>query len=230
MMREVIGGAVLILGDCRDHIDEFAACAAILTDPPFGIDYRSGHATGDLWEGDAISGDADTSVRDMVLARLPAIPTLAFGSDKAPRPLGTRMRLIWDKGPALGMGALDLPWKPSTEEVYVIGRGFVGPRDEGAVIYHPPVQSMAANGRRHPNEKPIGLLARLLRKLPPGVVGDPFMGSGSTGEAALRSGRGFVGCEVVQRYFDIACRRMEEAARQPSMFPATARATQGAML
>jgi DNA modification methylase len=128
------------------------------------------------------------------------------------------MRLIWDKGPALGMGALDLPWKPSTEEIYVIGRGFIGARDEGAVIYCPPVQSMAANGRQHPNEKPIALLQRLIAKMPGDRVGDPFMGSGSTGVAATIMRRGFIGCEEDPRYFDIACRRIEEAQRQGDMF------------
>lgn len=218
---ERIGLATLYLGDARRVAREggrFFGCVAILTDPPFGIAYRSGYATSDLWSEGEIRGDSDTSVRDEVLRALPGVPTLVFGSDKAPRPAGTRMRLVWDKGPALGMGALDLPWKPSTEEIYVLGRGFVGPRDSGAVIYHPPVQSMAANGRLHPNEKPVGLLQRLMVKLPEGKVGDPFMGSGSCGEAAVRAGREFVGCEIDPRYFDIACRRIEEAQRQGDMF------------
>jgi hypothetical protein len=213
-----IGKARLLLADSRDVLDAFAECAAILTDPPFGIAYQSGHATGDLWSEDRIRGDKDTGLRDAVLAGMPTVPMLVFGSDKAARPAGTRMRLVWDKGPALGMGALDLPWKPSTEEVYVLGKGFVGARDEGAVIYHPPVQSMACNGRRHPNEKPVGLLAKLLRKMPAGLVGDPFMGSGSTGEAAVAAGRHFVGCEVDPRYFEVACKRMAECQRQMSLF------------
>lgn len=218
---EKIGLATLYLGDARSLLDEFSGCAAILTDPPFGIGYCSGHATPDLWAEGSIKGDADTATRDEVLhgltLRAPR-PMLVFGSDKAPRPSGTRMRLIWDKGPALGMGALDLPWKPSAEEIYVIGRGFVGARDEGAVIYHPPVQSMACNGREHPNQKPVGLLQRLMLKLPPGAVGDPFMGSGSTGVAAVTMRRTFVGAELDARYFDIACRRIEEAQRQGDLF------------
>lgn len=232
MRVEQIGAATLILGDAREVLQAFAECAAILTDPPFGIGYRSGHATGDLWSETGIRGDADTGLRDEVLAAMPAVPTLVFGSEKAPRPQGTRMRLIWDKGPALGMGALDIPWKPSTEEIYVIGKGFMGARDEGAVIYHPPVQSMACNGRQHPNEKPVGLLQRLMRKLPPGMIGDPFMGSGSTGEAALKAGRGFIGCEVDPRYFDIACRRIEAAQRQADLFvaPPQPKAMQPALL
>lgn len=231
MRTEQIGDATLYRADCRDILEEFSSCSAVLTDPPFGIDYRSGHATPDLWAGNGILGDADVTVRDFVLRRLPRVPMLVFGSDKAPRPDGTRMRLIWDKGPALGMGALDIPWKPSTEEIYVLGKGFVGARDEGAVVYHPPVQSMASNGRLHPNEKPVGLLMHLLRKLPMGTLGDPFMGSGSAGVAAAATGRAFVGAELDPTYFDIACRRIEEAYRQPRLFAEPRpQAVQGAML
>lgn len=215
--REVIGDATLYLGDCRDVLAEFSSCSCILTDPPYGIAYRSGYATDALWSEAEIRGDRDVSLRDEVLAALAGRPMLVFGSDAAPRPEATRMRLIWDKGPALGMGALDLPWKPSSEEIYVLGSGFVGRRDEGAVLYWPPVQSMAKNGREHPNQKPVGLLRHLMRKLPDGSVGDPFMGSGSTGCAALANGRGFVGCEVDPRYFDIACRRIEAEVRAPRL-------------
>ena len=128
------------------------------------------------------------------------------------------MVLIWDKGPALGMGDLSLPWKPTTEEIHVVGKGFVGKRDKGAVIYHPPVQSMARNGRVHPNEKPVGLLRKLLLSLPGGTICDPFMGSGSTGVACVLEGRPFIGMEVEERFFDIACHRIAEAQRQGDMF------------
>lgn len=127
------------------------------------------------------------------------------------------MVLTWDKGPALGMGALDLPWKPSSEEIYVIGRGFVGARDESNVLSCPPVQSMARNGRTHPNEKPVALIERLLRKCPSGAILDPFMGSGTTLVACQRMGRHGTGIEIDPEYFDIACRRVDEAARQPDL-------------
>src|SRR5690606_22657747 len=112
---------------------------------------------------------------------------------------------------------LDLPWKPSSEEIYVIGKGFVGRRDESNVLRCPPVQSMAANGRQHPNEKPVDLLQRLITKCPEGTVFDPFMGSGSTGVAAVRMGRPFVGVEIDPRYFDIACRRISDELRRPRL-------------
>ncbi|MBV7502053.1 DNA methyltransferase [Achromobacter sp. ACM05] len=219
MRVEQIGTATLYCGDCTDHLAALQEAAGVLTDPPFGISYRSGFATDALWSEEGIKGDSSPAMRDYVLARLQGKPMLVFGSWKAPRPQGTRAVLIWDKGPALGMGALDIPWKPSTEEIYVLGKGFVGSRDEGAVLMCPPVQSMAKNGRSHPNEKPVALLQRLLRKLPEGLIADPFMGSGSTGVACVEAGRPFVGCELDERYFDIACRRIEDAQRQHQLFP-----------
>ena len=211
---ETIGNATLYLGDCREILLDASRPAVVLTDPPFGIGYKSGQREQGLWKaGNRITNDHSTEARDVALAILGGVPALVFGSRKAPLPRYTRATLIWDKGPALGMGALDLPWKPSYEEIYVIGKGFHGTRD-GAVIYCPPVQSMAKNGREHPNEKPVRLLTMLLAKSPEGLVCDPFMGSGSTGVACALVGRPFFGVEIEPVYFDIACRRIEDAQRQ----------------
>jgi DNA modification methylase len=196
--------------------------AVVLTDPPYGIDYQSGHATDELWAGGRkIANDNDVTTRDAFIANwlaTQATPILAFGSRRKPEPQGCRMVLVWDKGAALGMGALDLPWKPSSEEIYVIGKGFKGERDESNVLYCPPVQSMAKNGRQHPNQKPVDLLKRLLLKSPKGAVFDPFMGSGSTGVAAVQLGRPFIGVELMPAYYDIACERIRKAYAQPDMF------------
>lgn len=220
--EEQIGRARLILGDCREAIKSMACPAGVLTDPPFGIAYQSGYATDRLWAGGRrIANDRDTSVRNEALGEIDLLgrpPMLVFGSRKRPEPADTKMVLIWDKGPALGMGDLSLPWKPTTEEIYVLNNGWVGARDKGAVIYHPPVQSMAKNGRLHPNEKPVGLLRKLLQSFPAGTILDPFMGSGSTGVACFLEGRDFVGCEVDPVYFDIACKRIEDAQRQADLF------------
>ena len=85
------------------------------------------------------------------------------------------------------------------------------------MLRHPPVQSMAKNGRQHPTEKPLSLMHDLMRKTA-GRVLDPFMGSGSTGVAAIQSGREFVGVEIDERYFDIACKRIEQAVAQGQLF------------
>lgn len=215
---EQIGDCTLYLGDCRELLPGLSIDAALF-DPPFGIEYASGYATDDLWGEDrAIANDHNTDARDAAVAMLDGAPMLVFGSRSKPVTPGCKMVLIWDKGPALGMGDLSLPWKPSTEEIHVVGKGFVGIRNKGAVIYHPPVQSMAKNGRQHPNEKPVGLLRLLLQSLPFGTVCDPFMGSGSTGVACTLEGRPFIGCEIKPKFFDIACRRIEAAYSQPRLF------------
>lgn len=223
MRIERIGNATLVLGDFRKSNAILNDAQCMLTDPPFGIGYSSGYRTDALWSESKIRSDETTMARDEAISMLRGRPMLVFGSWRAPRPAGTRSILIWDKGPALGMGALDIPWKPSFEEIYVIGKGFMGARDQGAVIYCPPVQSTAKNGRVHPNQKPIDLLGRLLTKMPMGCVADPFMGSGSTGVAATKLGRPFVGCETDERYFEIACQRIQDAQRQPDLFVTAAK-------
>jgi hypothetical protein len=110
---ETIGSATLYLGDCRDILPSLTV-DAVLTDPPYGMQYKSGHATDRLWKaGRSITGDKDCVARDEALAMLDCA-MLVFGSEKVAKPFGTRMTLTWDKGHALGMGALDLPWKPTT--------------------------------------------------------------------------------------------------------------------
>jgi DNA modification methylase len=212
------GNAVLILGDCHKVRPVMGEFDAVVTDPPYGIGYQSGHRTEALWSaGDSIHGDGTTEARDSVLRGGWWRMALVFGSWRAPRPDGVRMVLVWDKGGALGMGDLSLPWKPDHEEIYVLGSGFVGARDSGSVLRHPPVQSMAKNGREHPTEKPVGLMVRLLQKTVGSVI-DPFMGSGTTGVAAIQLGRRFVGIEREPKYFDIACRRIEQAQKQGKLF------------
>ena len=210
--KVVIGNATLYLGDCREVLPSLAF-ELLLTDPPYGVAHETGW--GSPWQGQ-IENDTTVACRDEALALCAGKPAYVFGSRKRPEPAGTRMVLVWDKGPALSMGALDLPWKPSYEEIYVIGRGFAGRRD-GAVIYCPPVQSMAKNGREHPNEKPVKLLQMLLAKAPAGTVADAFMGSASTGVACASMGRPFVGVEIDRRWFDVACERIARAQAQGSL-------------
>ncbi len=218
MRKEVIGDCTLYLADCARVLSGLQHVHSVVSDPPYGVSYQSGHATDALWgKKRSISNDETVSVRDIVAEWSNDRPCLLFGTWKAPRPAKTKMVLIWDKGGALGMGDLTIPWKPDHEEIYVLGRGFIGARDSGSVIYCPPVQSMAKNGRLHPTEKPVDLMGQLIRKVP-GTVLDPFMGSGSTGVACVKAGREFVGVEIDEHYFDIACDRIRKAYAQPDMF------------
>ncbi len=211
---EHIGEATLYLGDCRDILPTLGPVDAVVTDPPYGISHASNH--GASWAGKQIANDADTSARDAVLADFDNVA--AFGTWKTPPIANAKGCLVWDKGPAFGMGDLAFPWKGSWELIYIRGRLWRGTRDEGVLKGHIQV-SWESHGRAHPHQKPVSLIAALLQKLPPSAaILDPFMGSGTTGVACAQLGRKFIGVEIDAGYFDIACRRIDEAYRQPRLF------------
>jgi DNA modification methylase len=196
-------GVTIYHADAREVADWLAG-DVLVTDPPYGIGYSSGKA-GTLPR--SIEGDEDVSLRDWALDAWGERPALVFGSWRRPRPTNTRALLVWDTKGALGMGALDIPWKPAHQEVYVLGRGFTGRRGTDVLTFAP-VQAMAENGRVHPHEKPVELMRALIAKCPPGVVVDPFAGSGTTLRAAKDMGRRAIGIEVDERYCEIAARRL----------------------
>lgn len=207
------GGITIYHADCRDS-ELWTAGDVMVTDPPYGIGFRSGKS-GPRYaplSGErpvSIVGDEDASLRDMVLATWGGKPALVFGSWKVSRPAGARAVLTWEKGDHLGMGDLSIPWKPNTEEIYVLGAGFVGHRGSSVLRFPGPV-SWSSKGRTHPNEKPVDLMVALISKCPPGVVVDPFMGSGTTLRAAKDLGRKAIGVEIEERYCEIAVQRLAQ--------------------
>lgn len=211
---ERIGDATLYLGDCRDILPTLGKVDAVVTDPPYGIAHSSNH--GASWAGTQIANDGDVAARDAALAAVKAPSAIVFGSWKRAKPAGTHTVLIWDKGDAAGMGDLSIPWKPNHEEIYVIGKGFAGHRGPG-VLRHTNI-IWESLGREHPHAKPVSLMVDLVGKVIGRTILDPFMGSGTTGVACVQLGRSFIGCEISPAYFDIACRRIEEAYRQPRLF------------
>ena len=191
-------------GDCRE-VTAWLDADVLVTDPPYGYDHASN------WDGPfkgrAIANDANLSVRDSVLASWGSRPALVFGSWRMPKPTGTHTVLTWDKGLASGMGDLSVPWKPNTEEVYVIGKGFTGSRDSSVLTAS--VVTWASKGREHPNMKPVGLMQQLIAKTV-GTVADPFAGSGTTLVAAKQLGHKAIGVELDERYCEIAAKRLAQ--------------------
>lgn len=213
MRKEVIGLATLYLGDCLEVLKCVTKPDAVVTDPPYGVEYSTG--MGGKFKGVTILGDESVSVRDAVIAELDGIKGLYFGSWKMPKPSGTKQTLIWEKGDHVGMGDLSLPWRPNTEEVYVVGSGFVGHRGSSVIRFNAPSPNFTPDHERfHPTEKPVGLMEILLAKTPGEWVMDPFMGSGSTGVACMNMGRRFIGIERELKYFETACKRIDDAQRQ----------------
>lgn len=203
------GSVVIYHGDCREIDAWDIAGGVMVTDPPYGYDHASNWPG--KFQGAAIANDATEAVRDEILVRWQERPALVFGSLKSTPPIGIRSTLVWDKGPASGMGDLAIPWKPSYELIFVVGSGWVGRRDEGVLKgYH--VVTWSGDGqRKHPNEKPVDLLRHLVGKCPPlADVIDPFMGSGTTLRAAKDLNRKAIGIEIDERYCEIAATRMAQ--------------------
>ena len=208
----------LYLGDCRD-VPEWLNADVLLTDPPYGVGYV-GNYRRKAGPTVPLAGDRDTALRDEVLALWGDRPGLVFGTWRRPRPGGTVHRLVWDKG-LVGSGNLALPWGPSDEEVYLVGRWpRITPggraREGGAPARGSSVIRVqgypAAHRPAHPTPKPPALFVELLRRCPPGVVADPFAGSGPLALAARESGRRVVLVEVDRGYCDLIVDRLSAAS------------------
>jgi hypothetical protein len=197
-------------GDCREILPYLPSAPVVITDPPYGISYaskRTCESTSATWMNQEIQGDSATELRDEILSG--RTEWACFGSIKTPAPEGTRATVVWDKGPASGMGDLNFPFKLSWELIYLKGEGWHGSRDEG-VIKDKWIVTWASMGRQHPNEKPVELMTYLISKHVAPIILDPFMGSGTTLRAAKDLGRKAVGIEIEERYCEIAARRMEQ--------------------
>lgn len=217
------GGCELLLGDCLEIMPHLPKVEAVVTDPPYGISHSSNH--GASWNGRQILSDQDTAARDAVVGMTGTLPGVFFGTWKTPPIQNARACVVWDKGPAFGMGDLSLPFKPSFELAYICGKGWRGERGQG--VLRGPVQvswekhpNVAESDRRkHPHQKPVWLFEFFLEKLPDAhTILDPFVGSGTTLVACAKLGRKGIGIEIDPDYFDIAVKRVEEAYRQPDLF------------
>jgi site-specific DNA-methyltransferase (adenine-specific) len=205
-------GVTLWHGDCLD-ITDWLAADVLVTDPPYGMKYRSGRT------GATVVGDDSTAVRDAALTAWgPDRPALAFGTWRAPRPEGVRELLIWWKdNSGASSGNTALPFGPTHEEVYLLGTNWAGapPGRIGSVLRttvcmgnpHGPAAQLG-----HPTPKPVNLMERLIGKCPPGTIADPFAGSGSTLIAARNQGRAAIGVEIEERYCELIARRLSQGA------------------
>ena len=212
MDKVEIGDATLYRGDCMDILPTLGKVDAVVTDPPYGTDNNS--SWGGLHGDCNVRNDACLSARDSMLNNISFDRALVFGSPRKEKPAGIKQTLIWEKGGHCGMGDLSIPWKPNFEEIYVFGTGFEGKRTSGVIHI---IADRECNGRvrerDHPTEKPMNLMCELVSKTP-GLIFDPFMGSGTTGVACANLGRKFIGIEIEEKYFDIACERIEAAYAQ----------------
>lgn len=209
---ETIGEATLYRGDCREIVSLIGPVNLMLTDPPYGISYQSHDES---WSrGSKIIGDETASVGQSMIdwAFANNVDVIAFSHHRRPWAGKWRSWLAWDKGGAVGGGGDTAKcFKLSWELIQVYQRdALLGGRDE-SVLRYPSRRDMLKD---HPAAKPVELVNYLMGKVRGDVVFDPFMGSGTTGVAAAKLGRKFIGVEIDPNYFDIACRRIENATRQ----------------
>lgn len=204
---EVIGDCTLYLGDCKDVLATLDSFDAVITDPPFGLGKKM---SGGTWA-------AKVGFKEMLVwdSSAPSIQLLEAICDKAPKCVmwggnyfglpPSRCWLVWDKCNAVPtMADVELAWtnldRPAKRFSGTVGRVEYG----------------------HPTQKPLDLMLWTIKQVDRGAavqtILDPFMGSGTTGVACVQMGRRFVGIEREPKYFDIACRRIEEAYRQPRLF------------
>jgi site-specific DNA-methyltransferase (adenine-specific) len=209
----VIGDCVLYRGDCREILPTLGKVDAVVTDPPYGISYVHGaekrrHAS--LHNGKPIVGDD----RPFDPAPFLAFPAVLFGANHfaARLPAGGRW-LVWDKRDGVGFNDqsdIEIAWcsgERRADRIFShLWSGFSKASERG-------------ERRAHPTQKPVSVMRWCLGFLPDArTVLDPFMGSGTTGVACVREGRAFIGIEIDEGYFEIACKRIRDAYAQPDMF------------
>ena len=204
-------------GDCRE-VTEWLAADVLVTDPPYGIraESKSGTYSGagsQMRNVSPIHGDASTEERNAALHLWGNRPRVVFGSWRAPRPDPVDHRLIWHKRGSV-FGIANAAFISQDEEIYVTGQGFVksSPPMRSVIATDEPRQG--ANGAAalvgHPTPKPVGLMETLISRCPPGVVADPFAGSGSTLVAAKQLGRHAIGVELEERYCEVIAKRLAQ--------------------
>lgn len=208
---EHIGDATLYLGDCLEILPTLGKVDAVVTDPPYGMVFKSNRRT---VAHAAIANDGDTTLLAMACEIPAAHSRYVFcrwdNIRDVPKP---RSFITWVKN-SWSMGDLEHEHARQTEgALFYPGESHFFPRGRPADVVFAP----RTGNENHPTEKPVALMQQVV-EWTSGLVLDPFMGSGTTGVACAKLGRRFIGIELEERYFSIACRRIEEAYRQPRLF------------
>jgi len=191
---ETIGNATLYLGDCMEILPTLGKVDAVITDPPYGI-----FACGGKW-GKKSELQWDKQAPDISNLLAAGDDIVIWGGNYFPLP-PSRGWLVWYKRDSVPSAAdVELAWTN---------------RDMNARLIDQTIAATNAERVGHPTQKPLAVMRWTLSFFPDSqTILDPFAGSGTTGVAAIQLGRKFIGIEREERYFDIACRRIDDAQRQ----------------
>lgn len=226
---EVIGNATLYLGDCRDVLPNITADVC-LTDPPYSeVSHKGARGKGATTGGSHVLVDfasIDTAEFVSVVGQLCSVTSRwvvmtcdwrhAYPAEGSGLPV-VRMG-VWTKADPAPQFSGDRPgtgWEP----VLILHRSGKKRWNGGGkpAVWH---TQIVKNGGQHPTQKPLALILQWVMQFSDEgeTILDPFMGSGTTGVASVQMNRRFVGIERDERYFDIACKRIEDAQRQGNLF------------
>lgn len=220
MQKKIIGNATLYLGDCREVISTLDGVRAVVSDPPYGIEELTGGygRTAATIQNDR-NLDCCFSALNACAEQFKDFRLLAFYSCRVTNDFFSRAgklgnyfgEIIWNKKmPGLtGGGGM----RYMHENIAIFNIGKPPPLGDTFSIFDD-----CRAPTLHPHQKPLTLMQHLCNVANGDVVFDPFMGSGSTGVAALMTGRKFIGCEIDPAHFETAVRRIEEASKQEGLF------------
>lgn len=204
MREERFGDATLFLGDCMEVLPTLGKVGAVITDPPYGIGFAAQPTKWQRRAGKLPEAWDDATVVDLgALLSLGDVQIVWGGNYYALPP--SRGWLSWFKPDAPpSMANFELAWTN---------------QDRNARQLSVSISATNAERAGHPTQKPLALMRWCVAQAGnPASILDPFMGSGTTGVAAIQLGRTFIGIEREPKYFDIACRRIEQAAKQGQLF------------
>ena len=203
-------GIVCILGDCLEVLPTLGRFDAVVTDPPYGIgkdgQKRTTGGHGGRKAHDFKGWDKERPARDLfeLLLACSDQQVIWGGNYFADMLPATGKWLVWDKGQRINQSDGELAYTSQDGALRIFTQNRV---------------ALLLEGAEHPTQKPLEVMRWSLLQVPSARhVCDPFMGSGSTGVAAAQLGRKFTGIEIDPGYFDIACRRIEAALKQPDLF------------
>ena len=204
-------GVTIYEADCRDILPTLGKVDAVVTDPPYGMEFISNHR---LIKHDAIIADDTDWPLQFAISIKPKHSSYVFCRwDNLKQIEKPKSCITWIKN-NWSMGDLQHEHARQTEIIlFFDGHGHYFPNGRP-----PDVIQVARTGNNfHPTEKPIELM-RWICSHTIGTILDPFMGSGTTGVAAVKMGRKFIGIEREPKYFDIAVKRISDALKQPDFF------------
>lgn len=202
MQIEQIGLATLYLGDCMEVLPIIERVDAVITDPPYGISANKqtlGKGKKDFDRGASWDATAPDLSSIIGCGRLLCFWGGNYFSDQLP---ATNDWLIWHKlNDGRSFSECEMAWTNFGRQVRHLSHHWSGEE------------------KAHPTQKPLRVMRWCIDQA--GAVGsilDPFMGSGTTGVASVQMGIRFIGIEREPAYFEVACRRIEEAQRISDMF------------